>query len=196
MDYYFNPECEELKPRVVPAATASWTQASFGGVLQVFCDAANDDIDIYADDSGVIVVTDLGQNVPVSGGVPTLANTVQIRVSAGSGDDRVVVDPSVVLANKVGAAVSLVGGAGNDTLVASLGGVSVPGAAALYGQDGDDSLVGGGGADSLFGGVGDDTLSGGAGKDFLFGQDGNDLLIGGGDGDFLYGGSGMDTLIP
>ena len=46
----------------------------------------------------------------------------------------------------------------------------------LYGQDGDDLLVGGSGADLLMGGADDDTLIGGSGRDVFafddgFGQD-------------------------
>ena len=85
-------------------------------------------------------------------------------------------------------AVTVDGGAGNDTLV---------------GGSGNDSLVGGLGTDSLNGGLGDDTLVGGAGNDWLggddgndmlFGQDGNDTLAGGNDNDSLDGGTGNDSL--
>lgn len=55
---------------------------------------------------------------------------------------------------------------------------------ALYGDGGNDNLIGGTGNDMLFGGIGNDTLNG---------NDGNDILDGGEGDDFLYGGAGDDT---
>ena len=81
-------------------------------------------------------------------------------------------------------AVTLSGGAGNDTL---LGG---SGADALLGGDGKDSLVGGAGADTLIGGLGNDTLKGGDGDDFLIGGFGVDSLDGEGGIDTGLGGQG------
>src|SRR5262249_45250202 len=68
----------------------------------------------------------------------------------------------------------------------------------LYGDDGNDVIVGGAGADFLYGGNGADNLSGGVGNDFLYGASGtdgyetgasvNDTLQGGDGADYLYGG--------
>lgn len=78
---------------------------------------------------------------------------------------------------------------GNDRLVAgSLGGN-------LFGDSGDDVLVGRAGQDRLTGGKGDDSLYGGEAMDALRGGEGNDLLDeGAGHGD-LDGGTGNDTLV-
>jgi Ca2+-binding RTX toxin-like protein len=73
----------------------------------------------------------------------------------------------------------LFGNTGDDTLI---GGNL---ADKLDGGDGDDSLVGGLEADTLVGGDGDDQLVGDAGKDTLTGGAGADLLIGGGDDDIF-----------
>jgi Ca2+-binding RTX toxin-like protein len=91
----------------------------------------------------------------------------------------------------------LYGDGGNDRL---LGGA---GADTLRGWFGNDTLLGGAGNDLLAGGVDDDNLSGGAGADTLYGESGNDTLLGGagndsldayyGD-DSLLGGDGNDTL--
>ena len=71
------------------------------------------------------------------------------------------------------------------------------------GDEGDDSLRGGGGADFLNGGigedelwgsVGDDTLDGGADSDTLYGDSGADVLNGGAGDDTLRGGSEDDLL--
>lgn len=61
-------------------------------------------------------------------------------------------------------------GAGNDTLNAA-----GDGAVTLGGGAGDDSLVAGNGDDWLFGGSGADQLSGGGGDDWLFADDLDDL---------------------
>jgi len=54
----------------------------------------------------------------------------------------------------------------------------------IYGQGGDDTLVGGDSHDALYGGSGVDALIGGGGNDFLDGGTG---------ADHLYGGTGNDT---
>jgi Ca2+-binding RTX toxin-like protein len=71
----------------------------------------------------------------------------------------------------------------------------------LYGQQGDDTLIGGAHADVLDGGGdGNDHLEGGEGNDklmdgrFILGQGGNDILVGSASADHLEGGPGNDTL--
>jgi Ca2+-binding RTX toxin-like protein len=76
----------------------------------------------------------------------------------------------------------------------------------LYGNAGDDVLVGGGAGDQLRGGKDDDTIQGGDGADLLIGGPGNDVESGDGgadrfeqgaaiDGDdALFGGDGRDTV--
>ena len=68
---------------------------------------------------------------------------------------------------------TLIGGDGNDTLLAGAGNDS------LFGGLGDDILVGGSKNDSLVGGAGRDILIGGLGKDTLSGDADDDILIGG-----------------
>lgn len=101
-------------------------------------------------------------------------NTSFLRVEAisfstvGTGDHNDTID-----ARQFASAVSLVAGAGNDTL---FGGVS---------------------ADTLDGGLGADTLNGGGGIDSLLGGAGNDWLIvgAGGSGTIVDGGPDTDTLV-
>ena len=101
------------------------------------------------------------------------------------------------------------GGAGNDTVSATLagGGVDLRGAGGndvlaasnsgnrLFGEDGSDTLNGGNGVDTLDGGNGSDALTGGEGQDRYFGGEADDNLqaqdgvaeevdCGGGDNDF------------
>lgn len=79
---------------------------------------------------------------------------------------------------------NVIGGAGNDTIDASLSKL-VP--HILYGMAGNDTLIGSNLADTLYGGWGNDNLYGGNGVDILVGGDGNDLLQGGAENDILKG---------
>lgn len=81
------------------------------------------------------------------------------------------------------------GGDGDDTIRGSDLGFDV-----LYGNRGDDILIGAGREDALYGGQGADTLSGGGGNDVLYGNLGDDVLSGGDGNDTLYGGQGADVL--
>jgi len=64
----------------------------------------------------------------------------------------------------------------------------------LYGDQGNDTLLGAVGDDSLDGGTDNDVLSGREGDDTLRGGSGNDTLVGGSGADTLDGGSGNDSL--
>ena len=85
----------------------------------------------------------------------------------------------------------------------------------IFGEDGDDKIVGGTGNDSLYGGAGADEINGGAGNDEIYGdfapEDGedadsaaavdhpqstswNDTLRGGSGDDTIYGGQGNDLI--
>lgn len=73
----------------------------------------------------------------------------------------------------------------------------------IMGFDGVDYLSGGGGADTIWGGDGNDDILGGDGADYLYGDDGVDTIEGGAqgdyiegnaDGDFLYGDDGADYI--
>ena len=96
---------------------------------------------------------------------------------------------------------SIFGDAGNDTI---LGGSC---AEIIHGGAGDDKLIGNGGKDYLCGGQGndrlegcqgDDLLDGGQGRDHLLGGLGADTLLSALDGfvDRLDGGGGLDTILP
>lgn len=90
------------------------------------------------------------------------------------------------------------GGAGND-LLSALGNTLE-----LYGDDGDDLLLGsdglnhiyygGAGNDTVHGGGGADLLDGGSGQDLLYGESGDDVIFGGDGNDRLDGGAGSNTL--
>jgi Ca2+-binding RTX toxin-like protein len=104
----------------------------------------------------------------------------------------------------------LEGGVGDDEISVH---ALASGAAFIRGDDGDDTLTGGGGDDRIYGGRGVDTINGGGGDDIIFGdngeitggadanaaavvkfEDAGDFLYGGDDNDILFGGGGNDRL--
>jgi Ca2+-binding RTX toxin-like protein len=123
--------------------------------------------------------------VSIDGGQPPVANTNEIDVFGGNGDD------TISLGNAALPPAHLFGGNGNDVLTGGSG------ADQLFGGNGNDMLTGGDGNDILDGGTGDDTVIGGKGADTAFLGAGNDTFIwNNGDGsDKVEGGAGFDTLV-
>jgi Ca2+-binding RTX toxin-like protein len=78
----------------------------------------------------------------------------------------------------------------------------------LFGEDGDDVLIGGPSLDAIDGGAGNDVIFGGGsvpetqadescelcGENLLFGGTGDDTILGGGNGDDIIGGEGADVM--
>jgi Ca2+-binding RTX toxin-like protein len=103
---------------------------------------------------------------------------------------------------------SAYGGDGNDFigLIAGLNGqksISLSGMNRLFGENGNDTIVGGAAVDVMDGGSGDDTvnggggndvLNGGTGKDAIFGGNGSDIISGDAANDRMDGGAGNDVL--
>jgi hypothetical protein len=148
-------------------------KASFNpttGVLTATGDDRNNTITATRDAAGQILIN--GGAISVQGVQPTLANTTEIDVFGGNGNDTISLDN-----------------------VAPPAGQALP-TAHLFGGDGNDTLIGGGGNDILDGGAGNDTVVGGKGTDTASLGAGNDTFIWNpGDGnDVVDGGSGIDTL--
>jgi Ca2+-binding RTX toxin-like protein len=134
------------------------------GTLATTGDNLDDTITISRDATGTIFIN--GGEVPILGGIPTIANTAEVQLSGRGGDDVIVVG------NGLSALVTIDGGAGNDT------------------------ITGGDGADVLIGGAGNDIVTGGRGNDVAYLGAGNDRFIWNpGDGsDVVEGQGGFDTL--
>jgi Ca2+-binding RTX toxin-like protein len=135
------------------------------GILSILGDNNVNDVTVSRNAAGEILVN--GGAVPISGGIPTVANTALIQVFGLDGNDTLTLDES----NGALPRANMFGGAGND------------------------SITGGAGNDQLFGQSGNDTLNGKGGFDFLFGGSDNDVLIGGDDDDQMFGESGDDRMI-
>jgi Ca2+-binding RTX toxin-like protein len=139
------------------------------------------------------------------------AGLPSIKFDGGSGFDRVFVyggdgDDIINLVQQGAFAASIPGnmimlanvesltiwaGAGDDTVDAS--GLKTI-RATIYGEAGDDHLVGGQASDTIYGGWGNDRIAGNGGNDALFGQWGDDILFGGPGRNRLVGGPGFDTI--
>ncbi|GAB4002486.1 hypothetical protein GCM10028772_03630 [Nocardioides ultimimeridianus] len=143
-------------------------------------DSVPDGADVVTAADGVSTVADYSQRTT---GVSLTADDEANDGATGEGDD-------------IGSRVTtLIGGAGNDTLVGSSVAnllLGLDGADTLSGRGGPDRLTGGTGADNLAGGSGDDTLLGLGGADRLSGGDGDDLLRGDDPNDVQT--AGKDTL--
>jgi len=147
------------------------------------------------------------QTVVGTGLTYTLINNETLRVDGGAGNDVITVaqTPAVPLA--------IFGGAGDDTINASVSNKGV----VIVGGEGSDTITGSAGNDTVYGdsvtvaaglfslaalgAEGNDLLVGGPGSDTIFGQGGDDILIGGNtfaggadSGDVIDGGNGNDAL--
>jgi len=152
------------------SALASYTAGVENGTLQIKGDGASDKLALRLSptDPNTLQV-DVGEDGTVDFSFDR-STFAAIDVQAGGGDDEVRVDDS--FGSFADDALTIDGGAGNDTLI---------------GGDGNDVLIGGTGNDTVIGGRGSDTalLGSGAdsftwnpgdGSDTVEGQAGNDTL--------------------
>lgn len=159
-------------------------------VENLFLTGTFTDINGYGNDSDNLLRDNSGENILDGGaGNDTILGGQHVSVFSGDtllgglGDDSIQGGGS-------NAQDVLYGGAGNDTLRAA-------GNGGLYGEEGNDWLVGGMGggpkprANYLWGGTGDDTLEAGGAMD---GGDGNDLIRGESSAFSVSGGLGDDTF--
>jgi Ca2+-binding RTX toxin-like protein len=129
----------------------------------------------------------------------TFTNIEWMDLTTGSGND--IINLSAAQSEDALRRIYVFAGAGNDTIVGSanssrtIGGRANSPWQSLWGEDGNDNIIGGSGEDYLYGGTGDDIIAGLAGDDTLDGGEGNDTLDGGDGNDSIYGGSGNDSMI-
>lgn len=116
-------------------------------------------------------------------------NMVNITADAKKRTDGTVYNDVITSNNK--GAVTVDGGAGNDSIIGGKYNDT------LYGGAGNDTIYGNDGSDMIYGGAGDDELYGESGDfNYLYGDAGNDKLYGDENSkyDYLYGGTGDDTI--
>jgi Ca2+-binding RTX toxin-like protein len=159
---------------LIPAGSVSFQGTSGFDLFSLTADPIQpNNISIGANALGQVVITDAAGNAVLLTGVEELDLTL------GAASD------SVILGDLTGtdiadSTVFIHGGAGDDTIDGSAAGKRL----VLFGDEGNDLLIGG---------IKDDDLFGGTGNDTLIGNGGNDLLDGGAGNDLLDGGSGTDT---
>ncbi|HEY7494800.1 MAG TPA: hypothetical protein VIH59_27330, partial [Candidatus Tectomicrobia bacterium] len=98
---------ESLEPRLMLAVTAAFLPQ---GVLSIFGDSLNNNIEVSRNAAGTILVNDGA--VAVQGGTPTVANTSLIQSFGQGGSDTIALNET----NGALPAAHLFGGTGNDML--------------------------------------------------------------------------------
>ncbi len=148
-----------------------------------------------ASDIEVVQVTALGGTDRVNVADLTGVALTEVRLNLGAGNDRLASDAGAKLGS---VQLRVFGDAGNDLLVGTDSAELLNGGDGndtLIGNDGNDTLNGDAGTDSIDGGAGNDVIDGGTGIATLDGGDGNDSLTGGVLNDVINGGAGNDTLV-
>ena len=184
---------EVLEDRRLLAASPAGTAELRGDELHVTGTRGADVIVVAASATDASLV-DVRLNDTVIGSFAVADITGGVHVRAGQGDDFVRFEEVFGL---IPLRLFAYGEQGNDTLVGGSLDDELHGGQGndvLYGNDGNDKLYGHQGKDLLAGGGHDDELHGGNGVDTLFGEAGNDLLFGGNGKDTLDGGDGDDQL--
>lgn len=204
------PLVEGLEERCLFAAT--WVS---GGVLHVQGNSTGyNNLSVSVASNGTLVA-----NADGYGAYANPSSISEIRITGGSGPDRVYMDGRVSVRANIqtyGGDDSVSGGSGGDTIIVGDGNDYVTGGkggnliTAGNGNDyiwdgaGNDSVTAGNGSDHIWGQYGQDTIHAGSGNDYIDGGWGNayvqagggdNTLIGQGGNDTLLGGSGSDTLI-
>ena len=146
-------------------------RAAEGGSDGVFDNVVVD----AATNGGLVTLTTEGDEILISGALAEVrvrgADPTLDRIDVRGGDADDVIDASLMPSTTV--AMDIVGGGGNDTLLAGAGDIW------MSGSHGDDVLVGGDGDDLLSGGDGNDVLIARLGSDTLDGGEGDDLYVAG-----------------
>jgi Ca2+-binding RTX toxin-like protein len=163
-------------------ASAGVTAVLTGSVLTVTGRPKDDLITITEASSNITVTLGTGNDTKDLKSF-TSSTVKSIVVNGGSGDDVI-----VLALTTTSTAVTVTGGAGNDTITGS------GGAESLVGNAGNDSIIGAAGNDTIAGNEGNDTIDAGTGDDVVSGSSGDDSMLGGDGNDTISGSAGMDTI--
>jgi Ca2+-binding RTX toxin-like protein len=134
----------------------------------------------------------LTANVSITGTELTINEfgaAAAVRITVTQGASGLTVNDNGAVSSPIPTAsitlIQIIGGAFNDYV--SVNNLTVP--CVIFGEGGNDTLIGGSGNDTLVGGNGNDLLQGMNGDDILEGDLGNDTLHGGPGDDYLNGGT-------
>ncbi len=157
-------------------------------------DGFNDFVDLGAGEDGIVLHGTAGNDV------------IRVRRVVDADGPKAIITINGVTEQVLyrnGETITVFAGAGNDVVWMDET-VGVTWSARLFGENGNDLLIGAGkndyldggkGNDTLYGQGGNDDLIGGDGKDTLYGGDGDDVLVGGDGKDELHGGAGADVIL-
>jgi len=171
---------ESLEPRRNCAVTSSLID----GTLLLEGDAKDNVVEVRQQGSQIQVGVADGNQALKFFNIAPVSQVRKIEFRGGEGKDQFV----------NGTSIALLAFGGPDKDIINAGGLTQSGEAEIYGEGGNDILIGNQGDNILDGGRGNDTLLGLDGNDTLFGGIGDDRLRGYGGRDLLFGGLGADDL--
>jgi Ca2+-binding RTX toxin-like protein len=137
---------------------------------------------------GVLTVTAESTGSVIAVGVTADGKSVQVTTADSKGLVNKLFPRNKVLLTVLN------GGKGDDTLLVDES-HGAYGATMMFGNEGNDILIGGSSLNLLFGGAGNDVLCGGKCADLLSGDGGDDVLIAGSGLNVVAGGSGANVMI-
>ena len=164
----------DLSSTAVRAINANLGLDAAADAITVFGRSVDDNLTISQSAVTSLAIAGLAYGIFVDTGEPTDTLTI----AANAGDDQVTAAPG----SEAVMTITLSGGQGNDQLTGNV--------RSMFGEDGDDLLVGGAGDQTFDGGTGDDTFVGNGGSDNVGGGAGNSV----GDTIVLAGTAGADTF--
>ncbi len=168
-----------------PAESTGLAMLMVDGQMVVNTGPGDDKIEVKTDPAtGKTTLIVNGTTRSIDAGVP-------VTIRAGDGNDLIKVAQGTNLN------VTLLGGKGDDEIIASGGNDTIIGGHGkdwIHAGDGRDYVSGGSGHDYIDGQGGDDTLTGGLGNDSIYGLGGDDYQSGGDGRDYLEGARGADRL--
>jgi SdrD B-like domain/RTX calcium-binding nonapeptide repeat (4 copies) len=174
--------------QILPEVVTATPYVPQYGVFEDEGDFINTDVTVIDGTSGadqILIEPDpAGMRVTINGKVhiQSLPGVPDLWVRGKAGDDRITIDPAIVLTTRIE------GGNGDDTIIGG-GGMD-----SILGGRGNDSIYGGAADDTIDGGAGDDMIYGGAGKDSILGHTGNDLIDGDAGDDYIFDVAGNDSI--
>ena len=113
------------------------------------------------------------------------ADVIDVQYNGAQGNVKVIINGTNKGTFTFTGGILVYGRNGNDKITI---GSQITRSTVIYGEDGNDSIYGGGGVDLILGGAGNDKLFGNGARDVMFGGDGSDSLDGGSGEDLLLAG--------
>lgn len=163
---------------------------AFGSITAANVETINIDVNDAGGTSNPAATEDTATLVATSATSVTVSGNNGLNLT-NSGNTKITsFDASGVVADSA----STIDTAANLAVTFASANTTASATVSIIGGAGNDTLTGNASKDTLDGGAGNDQLTGGAGNDVLNGGTGDDVLIGGAGNDQLTGGAGKDTF--